>query len=367
MARKRSEEKKGKKRASPPERGPRFPKFSYLPAEIQWKIFREVMNSEPQFHVLRVGRVDDAAMGTWRLSFSPVTKGKDNSGYRMCETLSTVNPSAAAAVHHELTLRKRRQFQRLPFKILNARINGATDLVVLDFARSLTPAIGYFHHEHQILNWLSRRFDSDSVAKQFENTEKVAIKLSHEHYSCHSMMGNFRCADREDWEHSSHTSPTNDWLMCPKELAGLLNSFPKLREFYIILPLFHGNNKQDEAGDAYVKNYLAWTQRHHHTHTKGFTGIGMSYLPLIDELATEAFGDDGSAQGRFPSLQDLREIRAMLASLEDYFHLDSRLLQPGTPLQPAETYRLSRAERDRLAFRVLIAVSQEKIRQCGGR
>ncbi|KAK3292901.1 uncharacterized protein B0H64DRAFT_434204 [Chaetomium fimeti] len=357
--------------ASPqPEQGPRFPRFNYLPAEIQWKIFREVMSGDPQFHVLKVGRVDDVPSGTWRLSFSPMTKEKDKSGYRMYGALSTVNPSAAAAVRHELTLRKRNRFQRLPFTLLNAHINGATDLVVLDFPRSTTPAFGYFHDDHQILNWQERVFDSGSVAKQFENTEQVGICLTGKHYSCHDMMGNFRCADRDDEEHSSHSSNINAWLMCPKELAGLLKSFPKLREFYIILRPFHpGFAKQDEA-ETYLKNYFTWPERHHHTHIQPFTGVGMSYIPLLDELMPNSASNGKDAnftRGRFPSRSELREIRDTLASLHGYFRLDSSPhLRSEIQRAYARTYRLGRAERDALGFHVLLAVPRDKIRECGG-
>ena len=252
--------KKGKQQ---PEQNARFPKFTHFPAELQWKIFREVMNGDPHFHVLRVGRVDDAETGTWTLSFCPVNKKMDNSGYRMYDILSSVSPAAAAAVGHEMALRRRGEFQQLPFKILKARIDGTKDLIVFDFARSSVPAIGYFHDDHQILNWQNRIFDSDSVAEQFQNTEKLGIKLSDKHYSCHDIAGNFRCADREDEEHASHTSRTNAWRMCPKELAGLLNSFPKLREVHIIIEPYYGNKKHGHM-DTYLKNYFTCKCRTSH-------------------------------------------------------------------------------------------------------
>lgn len=423
---------------------PRFPKFNHFPAEIQWKIFREVMNGDPHFHVLRVGRVDNAGTGKWTLSFSPFDRNKDASGYRMYDLLSSVNPAAAAAVAHEMALRRTDEFQRLPFRMLKARIDGAKDLIVFDFARSTIPEMGYFHDDHQILNWQDRIFDSDSVAEKFQNTEKLAIKSSDKHYSCHDIGGNFHCVDVEDEEHASHASRNDAWRMCPKELAGLLNSFPKLREFHVIVEPYFGNKKHEHM-DIYLKNYFACkyppfpcplshdlplrakhTQQAHpisnnplanprtvlttkptasnRSPNSIFHGTTTIYIPFLDtttisttttttpnnatstSTATTALStphhEPLPQPNRFPTLQDLHDLRAMLASLHAYLCLDLRAspsLSPpsqagagagvglGVYLEPGEgPYRMGPVERAQLVFGVLVAVPREKVRELGG-
>ncbi|KAH6623251.1 hypothetical protein F5144DRAFT_657688 [Chaetomium tenue] len=365
----------GKKGKRQPDQNSRFPKFTHFPAEIQWKIFREVLNGDPHFHVLRVGRVDDAQTRTWKLSFSPVTRKEDNSGYRMYDELSSVNPAAAAAVSHEVALRRRGRLERLPFKILDARIDGAKDLIVFDFARSTVPAMGYFHDDHQILNWQNRIFDSDSLAEQFQNTEKFGIKLSPKHYSCHDMDGNFRCVDRGNWEHASHASRDSAWRLCPKEVAGFLRSFPKLRQFYVIIDPYHGNKKHDHM-DLYLKNYFAGTYPNKHATTCSqtpFHGISTIYIPLHHSNALPAFGSPNNPNnnhhhpphnrttlpGPFPTLQDLHDMHDMLVAVADHFFLDRLPPQHGRYVGPGE-YRLERAVREKLVFGALVAVGRER-------
>ncbi|EAQ83456.1 predicted protein [Chaetomium globosum CBS 148.51] len=323
----------GKKGKRQPDQNSRFPKFSHFPAEIQWKIFREVLNGDPHFHVLRVGRVDDAHAGTWKLSFSPVTRKEDNSGYRMYDELSSVNPAAAAAVRHELALRRRGQFEGLPFKILDARIDGAKDLIVFDFARSTVPAMG------------------DSLAEQFQNTEKFGIKLSPKHYSCHDMDGNFRCVDRA----------------FPNYASSMPSSIP-----------YHGNKKHDLM-DLYLKGYFAGTYpTEHPTNKTPFYGISTLYIPLHHSDALPAFGFPNNpntnhhhhhhhppphhpttSPGPFPALQDLHDMHDMLAAVADHFFLDRLPPQHSRYVGPSE-YRLERAAREKLVFGVLVAVGREK-------
>lgn len=130
--------------AKPAGKKPSFPLFGRLPVEIQQQIFGEAIRT-PNFHTVKVGRVDDAVNGKWGLSFSPVTKAADKSGYRVTENISLVSRVAYAAVR--LAWRQRSSPVSLPFKQMHSRIDGANDLVVLEFPPTGKKAssFGYFH------------------------------------------------------------------------------------------------------------------------------------------------------------------------------------------------------------------------------
>ena len=234
----------------------RFPRFKQLPAEIQSKILLESIGDDPKFHVLQVARVQDTTTGTWSLAFYPVAKGLDESGYRMYDRLASVDATAADAVRHEAARRKHNQasqYARLPFKRLDAHIDAEKDLVVLDFAKYDRQAFGYFHPENQILNATGNKFDGDAVARQFESIQKVGIKWSGQHHPCQDFRGNFRCSNPVGIWHDNH----EEWFMCPEEVCGLLNCFPNLREFHVILDPSHTKEQQDLV-DIYIKNFFSY-------------------------------------------------------------------------------------------------------------
>ncbi|KAL2151177.1 hypothetical protein VTH82DRAFT_6275 [Thermothelomyces myriococcoides] len=205
----------------------RFRRFKQLPAEIQQQIFIEAMNM-PYFHTAVVKRVDNRVAGTWSLSVVAAQKGSDKSGYRLYERMASVDPAAAAAMRYE----RQTRLEQLPFPKLKAHVDYERDLVILDFSECPKRTLGYFHPDNQILNPTGWAFDSNSVTMQLGKVQKLAIVWNEEHPPCQRSSNNFRCPEPS----SSNHKPHKDLPMCPQELFGLINCFPKLRQFYFLVP-----------------------------------------------------------------------------------------------------------------------------------
>lgn len=237
-----------------------FPQFSKLPPEIQGQIFTEAID-KPNIHIIGVKR--EIAVGTWRFKFGPVPKNSDPSGYRRLQDLSIVNRRAYATMR----LATEKHNFRLPFRGLNNRIDGVEDLVVFNIPQSRTHIAGYFHPDHQILNPGATNFDYNGLAEKVAGIQKVAIKHCDHHEICNLIWCIFRCA-HPDGPHTRHINQR--WRMCPDELFGLLNCFPSLREFYIILEPARTNDQRG-AIEAYTKNFYSRKSTPHHTHAPEHT------------------------------------------------------------------------------------------------
>jgi hypothetical protein len=147
--------------AQPADERPGFPLFGRLPVEIQQQIFTEAI-CRPNIHTIKVGRynpVDWEVTKMWRLSFSPLSKNVDKSGYRATENISSVNRVASNAVELALGYRLQRELPgqsciaRLPFMVGNTHIDNADDLVALDFPiRKKGSKFNYFHIDHRTSN-----------------------------------------------------------------------------------------------------------------------------------------------------------------------------------------------------------------------
>jgi hypothetical protein len=228
-----------------------FPKFMSLPAEIQQKIFLDAVN-EPSIHVVKAHRKEQEGQQKWSLSFTPVVKSQDKSGYRLVKDIRAVNQAAQEAIRvFEQVVEREGDLFRLPFKALRAHVDAANDLVLIDIPGR--KKFGTFHPDYQFLNPTFSTFDDVHVAATFPTVQKVAINWRDRDDASHMFNVNFRCTEDPTLQGSSHATHFC-WRMCPEEVCGLLNCFPKLREFYLIYePSRYWQEK--EMIEIYAKNY----------------------------------------------------------------------------------------------------------------
>ncbi|KAL2163315.1 hypothetical protein VTH06DRAFT_5372 [Thermothelomyces fergusii] len=244
----------------------RFDRFKEFPAEIQQQIFREAMDM-PYFHVVEVDRVDNTVAGTWSLSVHPVSKSSDKSGHRFYEEMASVDPAAAEAMRYE----RRTRLGQLPFKRLDAPVDYERDLIVLDFKRCKGRTLGYFSPDNQILNPTGCTFDADAVAMLFEKVRNVAVVWNEKQPLCHESDSNFRCADPLSGNHKPH----HGWPMCPEELFGLLNCFPELRQYYVLISPCKADSQQHNLREDRAERIY----KYHHQHLYPvFHGRGQSNI-----------------------------------------------------------------------------------------
>lgn len=237
-----------------------FPQFTRLPREIQHKIFTEAI-CKPNIHFVIARRKDVAATAKWHLALFPVPKGKDTSGYRLLEPLASVNAVASSAVHlatAKVVVQPEAEHgedsgqvqwvvDKVPFKVLGNRIDGREDLVCFQFQRTNGKLFGYFHPHHQIINLSS--FDPDAQAEQVKALHKVAISSQAIDPYCRNDRSVFRCVG-----HPNH----GDWTICPQQLCGFLDSFPNLREVYIVMRAQNEFQEKEDLKD-YSRNFFTRT------------------------------------------------------------------------------------------------------------
>lgn len=271
-----------------------FPKF---PMEIRHKILTEAIR-KPHIHFVYGKRRQVPRSSKWRVSLHPVPKGSDTSGYRLLEKLASVNREAATAIR--LATEKRRLLTedemqkkdaeqqsetgagqqgekdsekkknkfvmvkyeaRLPFKYLTNRIDGAEDLVHIQFQDLRKFASGYFHPKYQFISqWCP--FDADGMAESLAEFQRVAFTYSTQMTRCSTISGLGRkgCAFRCVTNHKAHS----EWKICPEELCGFLNCFPNLREVYILLRPAPDVLAKENV-QYYIKNFF--TRKPNTTHT----------------------------------------------------------------------------------------------------
>ncbi|KAK4102402.1 hypothetical protein N658DRAFT_552405 [Parathielavia hyrcaniae] len=223
-------------------------RFMRLPVELQQKIFTAVVD-EPYIHVVKASRGEDKNSGKWYLTFSPVSKSHDKSGFRIIQSLKLVCRTALEAMRfYERFIRRAGNQARLPFKRLGCSIDGAHDLAILDLPNA--KSFGVYHPDFQFLNPTFSTFDDAQLASQISNIEKIALVWRESNKNAHDTNVHFRCADPLSLLHKHHAH----WKACPEQVVGFLNCFPKLREFYIVLELARTKYQQDLI-ECYVKNY----------------------------------------------------------------------------------------------------------------
>jgi hypothetical protein len=228
-----------------------FPKFMSLPAELQQKIFVDAVN-EPSLHVIKAHRKEEEGQQKWCLSFNPVAKSQDNSGYRLVNDIRVVSLAAKEAIRvFEQIVERDGDLFRLPFKALNVHIDAANDLVLIDIPGR--KRFGTFHPDYQFLNPTFSTFDDADLAGTFPTVQKVALNWRDRDIACHAFSVNFRCTEDPTLLGSSHATHFN-WKLCPEEVCGLLNCFPKLREFYLIYRPSHSWDEKRMV-EIYAKNF----------------------------------------------------------------------------------------------------------------
>ena len=359
-----------------------FPQFGRLPLEIQMKIFTEALN-KPNVQIVPARRETPIQGQPWSLWFRPVAKSRDTSGYRRLQDLARVNRTAYAAVR----LATARHNVRLPFRTLNGRIDGAEDLVFLEFAQTTVNFYqGYFHPDHQILNPPGAYFDEANMAAKFQGIQKVALKYSDNHAACGAHSATFRCTVAHHGHHIRHIM--GGWKMCPDELCGFLNRFPNLREIHLILVPDRSWQTQ-ELVRAYVHNFYARellpAPRQPSTRSSQsaanlievsnacpfrrklavFHTTSTSYIEVNAGLLPAAFH---IARTRYPhlSIGGLTGYNAAAAMLTELcvrcFRNDTaRGMDAVARAQVAATYRMTLQERSKLVAKVLIAVPERML------
>jgi hypothetical protein len=208
-------------------------------------IFTEAIN-KPNVHRITGTRHADNKAGTWCLTFSPVARSKDNSGYRQLVELSLVCRAAYAAVR----LATQQHHARLPFKSLKAPVDSTEDLVLIDLPNSKSNRLEYFNTRHQFLNPPGMAFNPECLAIQFPDIQKIALNYRDSAPEPHDWKCHFRCTDTVHAPHHVHGA----WRMCPDEVCGFLNCFPKLREFYLVLDPGRGAAAKGLT-EAYIRNF----------------------------------------------------------------------------------------------------------------
>ncbi|GAB1317771.1 DNA polymerase III subunit alpha [Madurella fahalii] len=306
---------------------PGFVHFPRLPSEIQHRIFTEAIR-KPNIHIVLAKRVNYPTSREWRIGIYPVPKKQDKSGYRLLESLASVNDEASTAVR----LATAKHEARLPFKALMNRIDGAEDIVLIEFQRKSSNRCGYFHPDNQIIN--RGPFDSAAAATQFRGFQKVGFTYNRPKLTLAERV--FRCTQQhahQKW-----------WQICPEELFGLLNCFPDLKEIYIILqPSKEGYEK--ELAQTYVKNFFTLTSEERRKRNLCiFYDSERSYLELSKDFMfiPSAINRD---HFRF-NLEYYDEVVSMLGELKTAFlsSLDEEVNQ----------YLLSLEQRKNLVTKVLL-------------
>ncbi|AEO59798.1 hypothetical protein MYCTH_96059 [Thermothelomyces thermophilus ATCC 42464] len=326
-----------------------FRRFKEFPAEIQQQIFIEAMDL-PYFHTVIVKRVDNRVTGTWSLSFYPDDpKSRDRSGHRLYEKMASVDPAAAAAMRYE----RQTRLGQLPFKKLRAPVDYERDLVVLDFRKCKGRTLGYLHPDNQILNPTGSAFDANAVAMQLEKIQKVAVVWNDQQPLCHDSSNNFRCPDPSSPVHEPH----RNWCMCPEELFGLLNCFPELRQFYLLIPLGKKTNPQQLHVEDLIEDTYKFNDQHLYPvfHGRGRSFVHAGQLRSWEGRNHESNDNELSVFQLSPHrvhpsmLEMLRELR------DDSFLADDvETLPEAERVELSQKYRLSRKERENLVFGVLL-------------
>lgn len=216
-----------------------FPYFPRLPSEIRHGIFTEAIR-KPNIHFVLAKRVNYVTSRGWRLGIYPMPKKQDKSGYRLLENLASVNDEASAAVR----LATAKHEVRLPFKALMNRIDGAEDLVLIDFEHKVSNPCGCFHPDNQIIN--RGPFDTVDAGNQFRDIQRVAFNYkSRPTFLLDQRV--FRCTQLH--------AHRERWYICPEELFGLLNCFAGLKEIYIIVQPSK-EYYEKELAQTYIKNFF---------------------------------------------------------------------------------------------------------------
>ncbi|KAK4172960.1 hypothetical protein QBC36DRAFT_195767 [Triangularia setosa] len=249
-----------------------FPQFSRFPVEIQQEIFTQALR-KPSIHYIVVKRAvvpgytnDDGNWidSTWHLVFYPRAKSRDPSGSRMNKKIAAVNRVAQQAV--ELAMKKPGE---LPFAKKWNPIDVNNDLVVFDFIPGATKNeesnFRYFHVDNQ---FLAPYFDP--AASYPEGKSKIVrdntivssnpsgladikrvglIYKQNGDRACSNRNTVFQCCIHVE----GSIRPHSDWIMCPDEVAGFIDSVPSIEELYFLVQPQKNKKEEEERLQLYKK------------------------------------------------------------------------------------------------------------------
>ncbi|KAK1753000.1 hypothetical protein QBC47DRAFT_431267 [Echria macrotheca] len=214
-----------------------------LPMETQIMIWKEALR-KPNIHFVNVKRKEDPQsripgdgpgerdIEFWRVSLHPVPKGNDHSGFRRMAELATICPAAATAIKLATSEKSRLSFPHLKWSGIDLQ----TDLTCFQFMTPTRPPMPHdpvqsFGHWSPSNYWFDAfRLQRDRSAELLRGIRRVAVQWSEKLPRCELARYDlvFHCI----WCRGSHSN----WRFCPLELAGFLDLFDQLEEFYIIVP-----------------------------------------------------------------------------------------------------------------------------------
>ncbi|KAM7194359.1 hypothetical protein V8F33_007247 [Rhypophila sp. PSN 637] len=209
----------------------KFEYFSYLPPEIQSKIFTEAL-CKPQVHFMKASGIEKKKTpDTWSVKFNkkPVPKHSDPSGFQVFTDISHVSQIAARSVRLA-TIEK----ARMPFTKktqINGNMDNSTDLVCVEFGEGKNNWRHYnWARQTQVL--FPQKFDRDTPAADNLGIRRVAIVFNQgtgrPSKATPDLTAVFRCLD-------GNHGGASACKVCPVEVMGFLDIFPDLEAFYLII------------------------------------------------------------------------------------------------------------------------------------
>ncbi|KAK4217530.1 hypothetical protein QBC37DRAFT_369955 [Rhypophila decipiens] len=244
---KRSVNKPAKKSPKKSDTEAEFEYFSYLPPEIQSKIFTEAL-CKPHVHFMKAASVEEMKTpDTWRVKFNKL-KAPDPSGFQIFNTISHVSQNAARAVRLATDEKGRMPFTKRTQS--NGNMDNSTDVVCVEFGMGKNNWRHYnWARQTQVL--FPARFDRDTPATDNLGIRRVAIVFNQGTARPNKQTPNltavFRCLGLD------HARGGSVCKLCPTEVMGFLDIFPDLEAFYLIIRT-DGQHTDKAAKDA-VRSY----------------------------------------------------------------------------------------------------------------
>ncbi|KAK0736001.1 hypothetical protein B0T21DRAFT_348122 [Apiosordaria backusii] len=352
-----------------------FSQFRRFPTEIRQDIFTQALR-KPSIHYMAVTR--DVVPGyrndegnwvdsTWHLKYAP--RSGDNSSHRLNEKITNVNDEAQQAV--ELAMKNP---GKLPFRRAWSLIDVDNDLVVFDFAAGATQHersnFRYFHVNNQFFapffdftssypQGKSEKIKTDSgeevvvTYKGLADVKRVGVIYKHSHNperTCGKQNTVFQCCIHVEGTVRAHS----DWIMCPDEVAGFIDSIPSIEEFYFVVKP-EGKNKEDKER---LELYKKWFFTTYHEQIRLFGHPGPKWLKMFHDADKTYIEVDrylmlNTGDNRRIDLDIVREVRLLVEEVH------SQLIQDGPhiPKDNRRIFRSSYKRRKEMVCKILLPVS----------
>lgn len=240
--------------------------FATMPAEIQVKIFEEVLR-KPTLNFVSAKKTFVVENGEdyWTISYHPLAKAHDPSAYRQKSWIRDVCPAAWTAMQ-DMRRNGGIRYVRV-FRRLGITMNPETEIMCFDFHRTggstNVPAnrFGRFSRE---LEFSMRpgpfRAGMTNTMKRFE---RIAVPYKTEFLPSTSPLCQvFACFQLVPPDppipHSISHRRHGNWRICPTEFVGFLDLFVELKEAFIIYSPPRGlYNAERTAADRYIQEFAS--------------------------------------------------------------------------------------------------------------